>query len=138
MFYCDDCKSNFSINTIFFIINESITFKKGIGILLEATGGVYINNSRREQITFSSDSQLGNLLVFIKYLSYGLYLVIVKPLMKKYHPITVMFYVFGFGLLYTLYFGLEGLSSVNWNVIPTSIYYAIALCIFYYIFKLFI
>ena len=83
-----------------------------------------------KQIEFSSDSQLGNLLVFINALSYGLYLVIVKPLMKKYHPITVMFYVFGFGLLYILYFGLEDLSSVNWNEIPINIYYAIVFVLF--------
>ena len=113
----------------FFIINESITFKKGIGILLGLMGA-YILITQGKQIEFSSDSQLGNLLVFINALSYGLYLVIVKPLMKKYHPITVMFYVFGFGLLYTLFFGLDDLSSVNWNEIPINIYYAIVFVLF--------
>ncbi len=113
----------------FFIINESITFKKAIGILLGFIGA-YLLIAQGKQISFTTDSQLGNLLVFINALSYGLYLVIVKPLMKKYHPITVMFYVFGFGLLYTLYFGLEGLSSVNWNLIPANIYYAIAFVLF--------
>ena len=41
-----------------------------------------------------------------------------------------MFYVFGFGLLYILYFGLEDLSSVNWNEIPINIYYAIVFVLF--------
>ena len=113
----------------FFIINESITFKKGIGVLLGIIGA-FILITQGEKIAFSPDYKLGNLLVFINAISYGLYLVIVKPLMKKYHPITVMFYVFGFGLLYTLYFGLEDLSSVNWSIIPTNIYYAIVFVLF--------
>ena len=54
--------------------------------------------------------------------SYGLYLVIVKPMMKKYHPLTVMFYVFSFGLIYVIPFGFSELSSVNWNIIPSNIY----------------
>ena len=48
----------------FFIINESITFKKGIQDLT----GAYrerILITQGKQIEFSSDSQLGNLLVFI-------------------------------------------------------------------------
>ena len=113
----------------FFIINESITFKKGIGVLLGIIGA-FILITQGEKIAFAPDYKLGNLLVFINAISYGLYLVIVKPLMKKYHPITVMFYVFGFGLLYTLYFGLEDLSSVNWSIIPTNIYYAIVFVLF--------
>ena len=35
-------------------------------------------------------------------MSYGLYLVLVKPLMKKYKPLTVITYVFSFGLLFVM------------------------------------
>ena len=44
-----------------------------------------------------------------------MYLVLVKPLMQKYHPITVMFYVFGFGFLYVLPFGYSELLVVEWT-----------------------
>ena len=50
--------------------------------------------------------------------------------MKKYHPVTVMFYVFGFGFLYVLYFGYSELSSVTWDNIPTSIYFSIVFVVF--------
>ena len=64
---------------------------------------------------------LGNLFVFINALSYGLYLVLVKPLMQKYHPITVMFYVFAFGFLYVIPFGYHELSAVNFTDFPLKI-----------------
>jgi drug/metabolite transporter (DMT)-like permease len=51
-----------------------------------------------------------------------LYLVIVKPLLQKYHPITILFYVFTFGLLYVIPFGLNNLLAIKWGVIPTNIY----------------
>jgi drug/metabolite transporter (DMT)-like permease len=57
--------------------------------------------------------------------SYGLYLVIVKPMMEKYNPITVMFYVFGFGLLYVIPFGFNNLADVKWEIIPSNIYWEI-------------
>ena len=77
-------------------------------------------------VSLDSNMQLGNLFVFINAASYGLYLVIVKPMMKKYHPITVMFYVFSFGLLYVLPFGFTNLADVDWSIIPNSIYLEIA------------
>ena len=46
--------------------------------------------------------------------------------MKKYKAITVMFYVFAFGLVYVLPFGFSNLSDVKWNNIPTDIYWEIA------------
>ena len=51
-----------------------------------------------------------------------MYLVIVKPLLQKYHPITILFYVFTFGLLYVIPFGLNNLLAIKWGVIPTNIY----------------
>ncbi len=113
----------------FFLIKESITIKKIIGI---TTGliGAFILITEGQIISFNSNNQLGNLFVFINAISYGLYLVIVKPLMRKYHPITVMFYVFGFGLLYVFYFGFEELSDVRWSEIPITIYYSIAFVVF--------
>ena len=69
-------------------------------------------------------------MIFFNALSYGIYLVIVKPLMKKYHPVTVMFYVFGFGFLYVLYFGYSELASVSWGDIPPPIYVSIVFVVF--------
>ncbi len=109
----------------FLIIKEKITFRKGLGILLGIIGAsaLILNGG---DISLDTNMQLGNLFVLINATSYGLYLVIVKPMMVKYHPITVMFYVFSFGLLYVIPFGFSNLAVVNWSIIPTTIYWEIA------------
>ena len=68
----------------FLIIKEVLTFRKTLGVLLGLMGAsMLILNG--EGIDFSSNHQTGNLFVFINASSYGLYLVLVKPLIQKYH-----------------------------------------------------
>ncbi len=102
------------------ILFEKINIRKGIGIALGLVGAstLILNGGN---ISGNTDYMLGNMFVFINAASYGLYLVLVKPLMQKYHPITVMFYVFGFGLLYVLPFGYTELLAVDWVSFPTII-----------------
>ena len=108
----------------FLIIKEAITLRKILGILL-GLSGASILILKGGGIDFSSNHQTGNLLVFINAASYGLYLVLVKPLLQKYHFITVLFYVFGFGLLYVIPFGHSNLAEVKWGMIPSNIYFEI-------------
>jgi len=102
------------------ILFEKINIRKGIGIALGLVGASTLildggNVSR------NTDYMLGNMFVFINATSYGLYLVLAKPLMQKYHPFTVMFYVFAFGLLYVLPFGYTELLEVEWTSFPSII-----------------
>ena len=105
----------------FFLIREAITFRKSLGILL-GLFGASILILKAGGVDFSSSHQTGNLFVFINASSYGLYLVLVKPVIQKYHPITVLFYVFSFGLLYVIPFGFADLANVKWEIIPSYIY----------------
>ena len=109
----------------FFIIKEAITLKKSLGVLFGLTGAAILILKGGE-IDLSANHQAGNLFVLINASSYGLYLVLVKPLMQKYHAITVLFYVFGFGLLYVIPFGFNSLMDVKWAIIPSNIYLEIA------------
>ena len=108
----------------FFIIKEIFTLRKVAGILLGLLGAVIlIFQSGGDE--FSFNYQTGNIFIFINASSYSLYLVIVKPMMEKYHPITVMFYVFSFGLFYVIPLGYNDLIEVNWQTIPNNIYFEI-------------
>ena len=113
----------------FLIIKETITFRKSLGVLL-GLSGASILILKGGSIDFSANHQTGNLFVFINASSYGLYLIFVKPLMQKYHLITVLFYVFGFGLLYVTPFGFNSLMDVEWRTIPTNIYLEIGFVVF--------
>lgn len=105
----------------FIIVKEAISFKKILGITLGFIGASTLILSDGA-IDLSSNNSTGNLFVFINATSYGLYLVIVKPLLNKYHPLTVLFYVFAFGLLFVLPFGYDDLTNVKWGTIPVNIY----------------
>ena len=102
------------------ILFEKINIRKGIGIALGLMGAstLILNGG---DVSGNTNFMVGNMFVFINAASYGLYLVLVKPLMQKYHPITVMFYVFGFGLLYVVPFGYTELLAVDWVSFPTII-----------------
>ena len=109
------------------ILNEKLNVRKGIGIALGLIGAsaLILNGG---SLSGNTDFLLGNTFVFINAISYGLYLVLVKPLMQKYHPITVMFYVFSFGFLYVLPFGYSELLAVEWSSFPPQNYVGSCFC----------
>lgn len=104
------------------ILKEKITWNRALGIAVGGTGAIlFIMNNSSEGIR--GDSVQGDLFIFINAASYALYLVLTKPLMKKYKPITVITWVFTFGLIYVSVFPLtfQELSYVKWDF-PTEIW----------------
>ncbi|MDG1333277.1 MAG: DMT family transporter [Crocinitomicaceae bacterium] len=104
----------------YFILKEKLTLPKSIGILIGATGAILLTLTAG---TGSGDSMLGDLFLFINAASYALYLVLVKPLMSKYKPFTVITYIFSFGLLYVLFYPptLMDLAETNFAQIPFDV-----------------
>jgi len=109
----------------YLILKERITWQKSVGILIGATGAILLTLTAG---TGSGDSLLGDLYLFINAASYGLYLVLVKPLMKKYKPFTVITYIFSFGLLYILLYPpvLSELATTDFSLIPADVLWKIA------------
>jgi len=105
----------------YFLLKESITVKKAFGIGLGALGAILLTLTAG---TGSGDSVIGDLFLFINAVSYGVYLVIVKPLMQKYKPFTVITYVFTFGLVYVLLFPptIVNLVQTNFATIPFDVW----------------
>ena len=108
----------------YFILKEAVTWRKTFGILLGATGAILLTLTAG---TGSGDSMLGDIFIFINAMSYGVYLVLVKPLMSRYAPLTVITYVFSFGLIYVTCFPptLMELSVTDFSVIPLDKIYVI-------------
>ena len=96
----------------FFILGERITWRKGLGIILGLAGALLLITSGGN-ISFDSDHLWGNLLMLGNTSSYALYLVLVKPLMAKYHPFTVMKWVFLFGSVLVIPLGATHLAETN-------------------------
>ncbi len=111
-----------------FILKERFTLNRLLGISLGLGGATYL--ILQNTSSGSGSSFTGDLFVFINAASYGLYLVLVKSLMKKYAPLTVIRWVFTFGLLFVIPFGAPELSSINLNM-PNDIILKIALVIIF-------
>ena len=100
--------------TAAFSLKERLNGMKVIGLFLGAIGAfllVYLG----KKSNLSSNPALGDLFVFFNAASYAIYLVIVKPLMKKYRPIVVIRWVFTLGFLMVLPFGLGQFNTVQWQ-----------------------
>lgn len=80
----------------YFILKETITTFRVAGVVIGATGAVLLTLSSSSE---NPDLAIGDLFLLINAASYAVYLVLVKPLMAKYRPITVITYVFFFGLV---------------------------------------
>jgi drug/metabolite transporter (DMT)-like permease len=61
---------------------------------------------------------LGNLLFLINACSFGAYLILVKPLTKKYHTFTLMKWMFLLGILMTFPITYQEFFAVQWGQLP--------------------
>ena len=96
------------------LIKEKPSATRIVGILLGLTGACFI--ILQGESSNQGASLIGNLLIVLNATSYGLYLVLVKPLMKKYSPITVVKWVFSFGLIIVTPFGLTEIDTIVWEM----------------------
>ncbi|MBP7496514.1 MAG: EamA family transporter [Bacteroidales bacterium] len=112
-----------------FIIKEKINFVKGTGILLGAAGAAFLV-VYDSFISFSNDTLKGNIFIIINLTSYSLYLVLIKPLLNKYNPVTVMMWIFFFGLLTSFPITVNYMHDIDFSLIPTSALVSLAYVIF--------
>ena len=110
------------------ILKERITFIKVLGILIGLIGALLIIMYGKSMV--QGDKPLvGNFLIFINASSYALYLIIVKRLTLKYNSITLIKWLYLFGFILVIPFGLFELQEVAWHQIPQHIYFNITFVI---------
>lgn len=102
------------------LLGEKITSQKLLGILLGITGAFFLMGGTK--LNFSNQTVLGDILVFINAVSYGIYLVLVKPLMNKYEAITIIRWVFLIGLFFIIPFGWSEFIEIDWIHLPKFAY----------------
>jgi drug/metabolite transporter (DMT)-like permease len=101
-----------------------------LGVALGAVGAVILAVYGRDLELGNPKLALGNLLVFVNACCYAIYLTIVKPLMSKYHFLTIMKWVFTVGFIVVLPFGFTDVQAVEWSEISTKIWCEIAFVVF--------
>ena len=116
------------------LIRERITSRKVAGIITGASGA-FLLIAYGHRIEFAWSQVTGDIMVFLNASAFGTYLVLIKPLMSKYNPLTVIKWVFFFGLLFVIPFGGPQLADVDWHtfswVIILSVVYVLIFTTFF-------
>lgn len=119
---------------------DKFSWTKILGISLGALGAVVILMGK--DFNFNSNTALGDFFVLINATSYGIYLTIVKPLMKKYKPLTIIKWVFTFGFIPVFFVAWQEFHSIDWNAFQTTtwwylLYVVLGATCFAYLFNIF-
>jgi drug/metabolite transporter (DMT)-like permease len=96
-----------------FWLKERITTRKLIGIFLGFTGAILL--LMKSGAAASSEVFWGDLFIILNASSYGIFLVMIKPLMLRYHAVTISKWIFLFGAIMVIPFGAEQFVNVEWT-----------------------
>lgn len=108
------------------VFKEKITIYKSLGLLLGVSGGALLISMRGN----SGDASAvlwGDILVVLNAVSYSVYFIIVKPLMKKYHPLDMMRILFTIGLFFALPFCWVEFNAIPWQNYSSTQFYVLTL-----------
>lgn len=111
----------------YFLIGEKITRTKIIGVVLGMIGAVII--LYQPDAMLMTGNWRGDALVLINAASYACYLVLVKPLMRKYKPMTVVTWVFTIAILFVIPIGFQQAISVEFSELPPKVWWSMGYAI---------
>lgn len=114
----------FAIVVSSFVGNDTLTWKKIVGIIIAALGVVYLLNPY--EASFSSATTRGDILVLLNSLSYAVYLAISKKLITQYGSLKSITWLFLFGAIINVPVGAISLSTVDLPNVPTQAWLALA------------
>lgn len=95
-------------------LGEKLNRLKIIGLLLGITGSAFLILSRSSNQR-GTNIFLGDILIFLNAVSYTIYFIIVKPLMKKYSAITIIRLMFTFGFFIAIPFCWNQFTIIPWH-----------------------
>ncbi|MCF4100727.1 DMT family transporter [Gillisia sp. M10.2A] len=100
------------------LIKEKVTFLKTLGITIGLAGALTLVLFSNGETVNAPNIPLGNLFFIINAFSYGMYLILVKPLTAKYHSLTLMKWFFLFAIFINLPITISEFTAVEWINLP--------------------
>lgn len=102
------------------ILRERITWLKAGGIFLGLSGALILILFQEKTQSNAPNIPLGNLLFVLNAISYSFYLILVKPLVAKYKPVTLLKFFFLIAFFINLPIGYSDLTEVSWGELGFS------------------
>jgi len=112
-----------------FFLKERITLNKGLGIALGFIGAVSLVLFGAELRQDAPNIPLGNFLFIVNATAYGSYLIVAKKLVEKYHPFTLMKWLFTIAVVINLPITLPEFLEIEWTTMPLWVYAIVAFVI---------
>ncbi|MBT8283772.1 MAG: DMT family transporter, partial [Flavobacteriaceae bacterium] len=109
-----------------FLIQERIRLLKGIGIIIGLVGAIGLIIYGQEVRQDAPNIPLGNGLFLVNALFFALYLILAKKLITKYHPFTLMKWLFLIGIFLNLPIALPEFLEISWSTLPGEALWKIA------------
>jgi len=106
------------------LLRARLTTRKTAGVFIGAAGAISILLLSSYEKSKGSNAT-GDAFILINSLSYAFYLVLVKPLMQKYHPLNIITWIFTLGILFVIPFGGTGLYAVEWSALSAWQWFAV-------------
>ena len=103
------------------LIKEKVSWRKAIGIGIGLVGAVVLILYGREIRQDAPNIPLGNSLFLVNALFFALYLILVKKLVDKYHPFTLMKWLFLAGIFINAPVALGEFLEVEWTRLPVDV-----------------
>lgn len=107
-------------------IKERITWNKGLGIFMGFIGALGLILFGAEIRQDAPNIPVGNMLFVLNATVYGSYLILVKRLIEKYHPFTLMKWLFSIGFVVAFPITYPGFLEIDWHNMPLWVYGIIA------------
>ncbi|MDH3699256.1 MAG: DMT family transporter, partial [Flavobacteriaceae bacterium] len=103
------------------LIREKVSWRKAIGIGIGLVGAVVLILYGQEIRQDAPNIPLGNSLFLVNALFFALYLILVKKLVDKYHPFTLMKWLFLAGIFINAPVALGEFLEVEWTSLPVDV-----------------
>ena len=113
------------------LLKDKITMPKLAGVALGTVGAAALILSRPSNGAEAKDALLGNLYLLFNATVFGLYLVVVAPLMRKYHAFTVLARIFLVGGVIAIPIGLPQAIQADYSSFPLYIWGEIGYMVFF-------
>ena len=114
-----------------FLIKEKITWLRTLGIIIGFAGAATLMLAAGMQTGARADNPTGDALIFINALSWGTYLVLVKPMMKKYHTVTILRWLFTFSMVVIVPLGWQQFGEVQWSGLSSQTIFFLFFVVFF-------
>lgn len=112
------------------ILKENITLLKGTGLAI-GLSGVLLLILQNGTPDIASSTFMGDVFTLVNTISWAFYTVVIKRMLDKYHPVTVMKWVFFFGMFTTIPTGYNQLNNMDWSIITLKGWMGIGFVIFF-------